>query len=287
MSFALVTGAAKGIGKAIAEELALRKYNLLLVDMDADALYATSKKIERDYVVQALPLHIDISSKDGVDQVVSYTQPYHEWLSVVVNNAGYGLNGAFENIPIEEQLNIIEVNINALVKLSHAYIPVLKKFEKGYLLNVSSTTAYQTVPYLNVYAATKAFALSFTRGLSYELRSSNLTVSTLSLGSTGTDFVTRADINEGTKKIAAKYNMTPEAVAQIAISGLFKGKPEIIPGFANKLNAFLPKFFPKWFVEKITGNIYKQKNPWIDPAPANIFFRLSKLKHQTVRHQNI
>jgi len=270
MSYALITGAAKGIGRAIAEELAIRNFNLLLVDMDVDQLYASAKQLERQYAVEVLPLHIDLSQEDAAEQVLNFTRPYHKELNVVINNAGYGLNGAFENISLSEQLNIIDVNIKAVVKLSYAYIPLLKKFNNGFLLNVASTTAYQTVPYLNVYASTKAFVLSFTRGLRHELRNSSLSVSCLSPGSTDTDFVNRAGMSEATKKIAARYNMTPQAVAGIAVTGLFKGVPEIVPGFTNKLNAFLPKFFPKWLVEKIAGNIYKQKDRWIDPAVGNV-----------------
>jgi short-subunit dehydrogenase len=125
MSFALVTGAAKGIGRAIAEELAIRKYHLILVDKDADELYASTRKL-RAAIVQVIPLHIDLTAADGVEQLISFTQPYHEWLNVVVNNAGYGLRDSFEQISISDQLNIIEFNIKALVKISHAYIPVLK-----------------------------------------------------------------------------------------------------------------------------------------------------------------
>jgi len=136
---------------------------------------------------------------------------------------------------------------------------VLRQFPRAYLLNLASTTAYQTVPYLNIYAATKAFALSFTRGLRYELRHSGISVSALSPGSTDTDFVNRARMSEHTRSIANRFNMTPEKVASIAVEGLFKGKAEIIPGFTNKLNAWLPKFFPKLFVEKIAAGIYAPK----------------------------
>ncbi|MBV8252747.1 MAG: SDR family oxidoreductase [Chitinophaga sp.] len=256
MSYALVTGAAKGIGKAIAAALAEKNYHLLLVDLDEQALENTATTIASTHRVHVHALHQDLSEPDALQKVVQFTTPYHDQLTVVVNNAGYGLNGAFEHIPLSDSFNIIDVNIRAQVGLSHAYIPVLRRFPKAYLLNVVSTTAYQPVPYLNIYAATKAFALSFTRSLRYELRRTGISVSALSPGSTDTDFVNRAGMGTRTRAIADRFNMTPEAVAKIAVRGLFSGKAEIIPGFTNKLNAWLPKFFPKTLVEKIAGDIY-------------------------------
>jgi uncharacterized protein len=258
MSYALITGAAKGIGRAIAGELASKRYNLILVDMDEAGLVQLSEELETTYGIDVQLLNIDLSAFDGVDHIFSFTRHYHEQLTVVVNNAGYGLNGAFEEMTLEEQLNIIDVNIKALVKISYAYIPVLKKFDRSYLLNVGSTTSYQTVPYLNIYASTKAFVLSFTRGLRHELRNSPVSVSCLSPGSTDTDFVNRARMSESTKQMAARFNMTPQSVAKIAINGLFNEEAEIIPGFINKLNAVLPKFFPKALTERIGGNIYNK-----------------------------
>ncbi|RBL88818.1 SDR family NAD(P)-dependent oxidoreductase [Chitinophaga flava] len=269
MSYALVTGAAKGIGKAIAAELAQRNYHLLLIDINEASLYDTAAAIAAQYHVNVHTLHQDLSHPDALQKITTWTSEWHDQLNVVVSNAGYGLNGAFENISLEEQFNIIDVNIKAQVGLSYAYIPVLRRFPKAYLLNLASTTAYQTVPYLNIYAATKAFALSFTRGLRYELRHSPISVSALSPGSTDTDFVNRARMGDSTRKLADRFNMTPESVARTAINGLFRGKAEIVPGFINKLNAFLPKFFPKSLVEKIAGNIYepREKTPVVAVTP--------------------
>ncbi len=213
--------------------------------MDDDGLSNTADEILKKYKIDVQALHLDLSEHDAVEHILKFTQPFHDRLSVVVNNAGYGLNGAFEELTLEEQLNIIDVNIRAVVKLSHSYIPVLKKFRKAYLLNVGSTTSYQTVPYLNIYASTKAFVLSFTRGLRYELRNTTVSVSCLSPGSTDTDFVKRARMGPSILKTADKFNMQPGVVAKIAIKGLFNGKAEFIPGFTNKLNAYLPKFFSK------------------------------------------
>ena len=258
-SYAIVTGAAKGIGKALARELAEINYELLLIDMDSENLELTAKEIETCYGVTVYTLTLDLSQSNCAEAIFEWSKDYHDKLSIIINNAGYGLNGAFQSMSLDEQMNIIDVNVKAIVSICHKFIPILNEQPKSFLVNVASTTAYQTVPYLNVYASTKAFMLSFTRGLRYELRNSNISVSAVSPGSTDTQFVNRANMGDSIKKTAKRFNMTAEEVAKIAIKGIFKGKIEIIPGFINKLNAFLPKFFPKTFVEKIAGNIYEPK----------------------------
>jgi len=259
MPYALVTGAAKGIGKAIAKELASRGYDLLITDIDEKNLTITEKEISRQYHRDVHSLELDLSEADAAETILYWSQPFRNSLQIIVNNAGYGLNGSFAEIPIEKQLNIIDVNVKAQLRIAHAFIPVLKQFPKAHLLNVGSTTCYQSVPYLSIYAASKAFVISFTRSLRYELRNTGIVVSCLSPGSTDTDFVNRAEMTVRTKNTAKKFNMTADEVGKIAVDGLLRGKAEIIPGFTNKLNAFLPKFFPKAFVEKIAGNIYEPK----------------------------
>jgi uncharacterized protein len=259
MPYALITGSAKGIGSAMAVQMAAKGYDLLLVDIDMIGLARTKKKIGNINVVNVHTLPLDLSAPDCSQQIKEWSSPYHNSLSVVINNAGYGLNAPFESLAIEEHENIIDVNIKAQLKISHAFISILKQFQKSYLLNVGSTTCFQSVPYLSVYAASKAFVISFTRSLRYELKDSPISVSCLIPGSTDTDFVNRARMGEYVRKKASTYNMTAESVAKIAIDGLFNGKAEIIPGFSNKLHAFFPKFFPKSFVENIAGNLYKPR----------------------------
>ena len=259
MSYALITGAAKGIGAAIAAQMARKGYDLMLVDIDGAELEITKAKINEKTTVAVHALQLDLSLPDCAKKIIEWTSPYHNELNVVINNAGYGVNGAFEKLPIEEHVNIVDVNIKAQLKIAHAFIPVLRRFNKAYLMNVGSTTCFQSVPYMSIYAASKAFVMSFTRSLRFELKDSPISVSCLIPGSTDTDFVNRARMNEHARKTATRYYMTPETVGKIAVIGMFKGKSEIIPGVSNKLHSVLPKFFPKSFVERIAGNIYRPK----------------------------
>lgn len=254
--YALITGAAKGIGAAIAVRMARKGYDLLLVDIDEAGLEKTKASINEISTVSVNTFQLDLSVPDCAKRILEWTSPHHNELNVVINNAGYGLNGAFEEISIAEHENIIDVNIKAQLKISHAVIPLLRRFNKAYLLNVGSTTCFQSVPYMSIYAASKAFVISFTRSLRFELKNSPISVSCLIPGSTDTDFVNRARMNDYARKTATRYYMSPEAVAKIAVTGMFKGKAEIIPGVSNKLHSMLPRFFPKSVVEKIAGKIY-------------------------------
>lgn len=258
--YALVTGGSRGIGKALAKELAHRGYDLLLVASNLEYLKATTDELEIlfpqlrvNYLVQ------DLTAPDAIAKIQTWTTPYHGALEVLVNNAGYGLSGPFAEKDLEVQLSMIDVNFRALVALSYVYLPILQRRPSAYLLNVASTAAYQSVPYLSVYAATKAAVLSFTRGLRRELRNTSVTVSCLSPGSTDTNFADRAEMGVDVKKIAEKFNMSPEVVASRAIDGLFARKAEIIPGFTNQLGSLLPRWVPKSWTEKIASDIYEPK----------------------------
>jgi short-subunit dehydrogenase len=124
-------------------------------------------------------------------------------------------------------------------------------------MNIASTAAYQAVPLLSLYAASKSFVLQFSRGLHHELAASGITVTCISPGSTDTNFINRANIGEKGQKMAKKVNMTPEAVAKIAVDSLLAGKKEVITGVLNKVGAAIAWLLPKTFIEKTSGKIYE------------------------------
>jgi len=260
MPYAFVTGAAKGIGKAIALQLAAKGYNLLLVDLDAPKLELAQQEIKTAYNNHIQILAVDLSNAEAPTQIKKWSEPWHNELNVVVNNAAFGLNGAFETLSLEEQLNIVNVNVKAVVALCHLFIPVLHNKQQAYILNIGSNAGYQPVPYLNMYASSKAFIISFTRSLRYELRKTNISVSCVSPGSTDTNFVDRAGMGKAIRKTADKYNMTPDAVAIIAVNAMFNKKAETITGFSTKLGIFLSWLAPKALSEKFGADIFQQQD---------------------------
>lgn len=255
--FALITGASKGIGRSMAFQLAKSGYHLLLVARSATELEALALQIQQDHQVKAFYLTADLSTKSASLNVANWVNQQTDQLTVLINNAGYGLWGDFEALNLEEQMNMLHLNINAVVELSHHLLPVLKAQQQAFILNISSTAAYQAVPTLALYAASKTFVLSYSRALRYELRDTPVSVSCLCPGPTDTGFASRAGL-DALADLAEKFNMLPEAVAQAGLKGMFSGKAEIIPGFLNKLSAFGARHLPKTMIERITASLYKR-----------------------------
>jgi len=257
MSTALITGASKGIGKAIAEELAKRKYNLLLVARSGESLQNVANEFKEKYKVEVDYLAIDLSLPQSPEKVFNWCHEKNYTISVLVNNAGYGLSGLFDKYSVAENTNMIQLNIIALVQLCQLFLPQLKQQTKSYILNIASSAAYQAVPYLSVYSASKTFVLSFSRGLRQELKKTSVSVTCISPGSTDTDFVVRAQIGEKGLKTANKVNMQPREVAAIAVDSMFAGKAEVVTGLINKLGAFMAWLMPKGLVETTAMKIYE------------------------------
>ncbi|HTB05953.1 MAG TPA: SDR family oxidoreductase [Bacteroidia bacterium] len=260
MAYALITGASKGIGKSLAENLAAKKYDILLVARSEDLLKQNAYEIEKKYGVKTAFFATDISSPDAAKKITLWCTEKNFDVSILVNNAGYGLGGAFSKLSLEEQLNMMQLNMQSLVQLTYMMIPVLKKSgKKSYILNVASTAAHQAVPFLGVYSGTKAFVLNFSRAIHHELKEDNISVTCLCPGPTDTNFMNRAGMNGFKKAVkqAERFNMTPESVAEIGIKALFKGTPEIIPGGVNKAGAFFSRALPKNLTEKTLVGIYK------------------------------
>jgi short-subunit dehydrogenase len=256
---ALITGGSKGIGFAMARELAKRGYNLILVARSSDELQKACSQLRSEFSVKADAFVADLSKQESAEKIKDYITANSISLNVLINNAGYGLWGGFEELTLQEQEMMMTVNITNLVRLTYLLLPVLHKQKKSYLLNVSSTSAYQAVPRLNVYSASKVFVLHFTRALKIELAKSNVSVSCLVPGTTTTNFMDRAGMTSNEmKKRAAKFTMDATVVAKTAIEGMFEGKPEIIPGFTNWFSAKMTRFVPKSLPEKIAAALYKK-----------------------------
>lgn len=257
MSYALITGASKGIGRAIARELASRKINVLLVARSESLLASLADEIENDYKVQCHYRVADLSTTEAPDKIYQWCIGQQYPVHILVNNAGYGLSGSFDSRSIDEHIDIINVGMLSTIKLIHLFLPQLKQQPKAYILNIGSSAAYQAVPYLATYAAAKSFIVSFSRALKYELRHSNVKVSIVSPGVTDTDFSIRANVPEKGLRTAEKIAMTPEQVAKIAVASMFKERTEVLTGFITKAATFFVKLLPKKFSEKTAAKFYQ------------------------------
>jgi short-subunit dehydrogenase len=257
MSYALVTGASKGIGKSIAEELARMGNDLILVARSENTLKELSEVLKQKYSVKVDYLALDLALPNAANEVYNWCISKGYSINILVNNAGYGLWGRFDELDLSKQEEMLQLNMHTLVQLTRAFITTLKSEKKSYILNVASTAAYQAVPTLSLYAASKSFVLLFTRGIRLELKNSSISVSCLCPGPTSTNFVDRAGMSDAIKKKADAFGMSPEAVAKIAVKAMFKGKAEIVPGLLNKITVWFTAFVPKSIPENIAVNLYK------------------------------
>jgi len=259
MSYAVITGASGGIGQAIALNLAKRGFGLFLIARNEEALKALASKAGELSGKPSYFLSADLSKADAPAAVYDFCVKQTADINVLVNNAGYGLWGFFDNLTLDEQMNMMQLNMSCMVKLSHLFLPLLKKQNRSYLLNIASTAAYQAVPQMSVYAGSKSFVLLFSRGLRYELRKSPVSVTVISPGPVTTGFMDRAGMKEDwLRKRSEKVAMTADEVAAIAVDAMLKGKAEVVPGFLNALAARLTGFAPKSLTEKIAASLYEK-----------------------------
>lgn len=257
MFYALITGASKGIGKAIAEELAMKGFDILLVARSEDLLKENTEQIKKKFKVKCNYLVADLANPDSVLKVFNWCNQNNYPVSILVNNAGFGICGPFEKSLDQESLNMMRVNMMTPILLCQAFIPLLHQQPEAYILNVGSTTAYQAVPLMSLYAATKVFILRFSRGLHEELRKTNISVTCVCPGTTDTDFSYRARVKAKAIKTGEKVSMSPKAVAHIAVKGMMQKKKEIVPGFINKLSVFLVWLLPFNLSERTAFKIYQ------------------------------
>ncbi|MEP6675297.1 MAG: SDR family oxidoreductase [Ferruginibacter sp.] len=255
MTYALVTGASKGIGKAIAFSLAKKKFNILLVARSEDLLKVIAADIKKEFTVAVDYLVVDLSVSTAASQVFEWCNKNNYQVNALINNAGYGLSGTFEKYDAAAYLNMMQLNMGTLISMTHIFLPMLKK-QSSYILNIASTAAYQSVPGLGVYAATKSFVLSFSRSLNIELKNTSVSVTCVSPGGTNTDFGIRADISGKATSMAQKVNMIAEDVAEKAVRAMLNKRTEVIIGTINKIGAFAAWLAPKKLAEYGAAKIY-------------------------------
>lgn len=240
---ALITGASGGIGYEFAHLFAKAGYNLIIVARSEDKLLQLKEELG-EHPVTVIPQ--DLSEPGAAEVLYNKVKELKMTVEVLVNNAGFGLNGQFDELPLLDQQKMLQVNVNALTELTHFFLQDIKAaplydIPKG-VINVASTAAFQPGPKMAVYYASKAYVLSLSEALVEELRGTGITISTLCPGATDTNFFKAANA-EHTKLVNS--TMAPKDVAKAGFLGFVKGKRVIVPGGANLSMAYAAKFMPR------------------------------------------
>jgi len=248
----LVTGASSGIGRELARRFARAGSDCVLLARSTDALHELATEIASGYDVDTHVLPADLSVPGAAADVAAELQERDFTVDVLVNNAGVGARGAFADLDAQRQVNMIQVNVTALTHLTRLLLPGMLARDRGGVLNVASTAGFQPGPHMTVYYATKAYVLSFSEGLHEEVNGTGVTVTCLAPGPTRTAFADRAGMTDATL-FDLGATMPPAAAAQAGYDGLRRGRAIVVPGWPNKVGAFMIRFTPRPVARKLAG----------------------------------
>jgi hypothetical protein len=246
MTTALITGASAGIGTAFAQELAARKTDLVLVARSETKLQQLAQQLQDQYSIHAYVIVQDLTAPSAGAAVFDAVKQKGLNIDLLINNAGFGQYGAFAELDGSEQLKAIQLNILALVDLTHQFLPEMRQRGHGNIVNMASTAAFQPIPHFSIYAATKAFVLSFSEALWAENRRYGVRVLAVCPGPTDTEFFQEANFPSRLAKRAAQNYTPKEVVVRETLAALEKEVSNIVPGgVSNRILANLSRFLPR------------------------------------------
>ncbi len=252
---ALITGATSGIGYELAKLFAKDGYNLVLVARSEENLRHTATEMEQlNNSIHTHVIAVDLFEPDAAEKIYNKTTELGITINVLVNDAGQGEWGRFIKTDLKRELDIIQLNIVALISLTKYYLREMTERNEGKILQLASSVSKAPSPYLSVYAATKAFVLSFTEALIEELEDTVVTVTALQPDATDTDFFHKAKA-ENTVTYKERDLYTAEEVAQAGYNGLMNGDTTVVPGFINKAQKAMNTVMPD---SAIAANMHKQ-----------------------------
>jgi short-subunit dehydrogenase len=240
----LITGASHGIGRAISLEWASKGVSIVAVAIDEKALEILKEEIESQFSVRCYTLTKDLLNTDTPKEIFSWCVDNNVEVQVLVNNVGLGSAGSFEDTTMEFDVCLVKLNIFPMIQLTKLFLPTLKKFERSYILNMSSLGSYRPIPYKALYTASKAFIYSFSKAITSELKEDNVQVSVSCPGGvyTNPDVVERI---KASGKIAKWTSLYVDIVASYIVNGMLRGKNLIIPGSGAKVLMVLMRLMPE------------------------------------------
>jgi hypothetical protein len=268
--YTLVTGASRGIGKAISEQCALRGMNLVLVSLPDQDLEKVAWDIARKFSVKTHFLELDLTLPDAPQDLFDWCMDRELSIDVLINNAGVGYQGNFEDYDSAFYDDLLKINVTAPTLLTRIFLPELKKQTKSRILNISSMGSFYPMPYKAAYAASKSYITRFSEALHEELKDTSVSVSVLCPA--GVD-----SVNEAASRIkeigwiASSGKLTPEQVAAVAVKGMLNNKRRIIPGRVNMLFYYMTRMLSEaikaWLIHAVLHKFHNGKKKL---APAKV-----------------
>lgn len=236
--YALITGATSGIGYELCRLFAKDSYNLILVARNEKRLQEVTDQLKMEFAIEVTPLAKDLFNPEAASEIYAAVKEMGVTINVLVNDAGQGEWGPFIETDLEREIDIIQLNIISLVSLTKYFVKEMAARNEGKILQVGSEVGTTPAPLLSIYAATKAFVLSFSAALADELKDSGITITALLPGATDTDFFHKAH-QENSIVYREKELLPPEEVAKDGYEALMKGESKIISGGRTKVNVFM------------------------------------------------
>jgi uncharacterized protein len=240
----LITGASGGIGYELAKLFAKDGYNLVLVARSAGKLTQVADELQRQFSISAKPITLDLGTSSAPQLLFDQLQREGIVINILINNAGYAKYGEFANIPLEESLGQIQLNIATLTALTKLFVPSMVQHRFGKIMNVASTAGFQPGPLMAVYYATKAYVISFSEALANELNGMGVTVTCFCPGATDTGFQHRAE-NAQSRLFKNLRPMDVKKVSRDGYRGLMKNKTLVISGVRNWIVAETVRITPR------------------------------------------
>jgi short-subunit dehydrogenase len=247
---ALITGASMGIGKELAKIFAADGRDLVLVARSEDKLRSLGQELESAHGITAHVVPADLTDPSAPASIFASLESKGLQLDYLVNNAGFGAQGPFAKLPLQSQLSMLKVNIDALVALTHLALQGMLARKKGRILNIASMAGFQPGPDMSMYYATKAFVLMFSEGVAEEVKDSGVTVTAHCPGATATNF---AETARNATSLYFRLGTAPaDKVARHAYRSMMKGKVVAVEGLMNRISAFSVRLSPRALVRKVT-----------------------------------
>ena len=258
MTTALITGASSGIGETFARELAAKNNDLILVARSQDKLDLLATELSGKYQIKTTVITQDLTEPAAGQAVFDAVTAQGLTVDLLINNAGFGDYGAFSDRPLSKMMAMVQLNISAVVELTGLFLPLMLARREGAILNLSSIAGFQPIPYMSVYAATKAFVLSFSEALWSENKDLGVKIMAVCPGPTESKFYDRADFPDSATGLNGMTMASAEKVVKESLQALEKGQSNVVAGgFANQIIVNLPRLVPRDLLVDVVGKQFK------------------------------